>query len=148
MRAVCLRVILVLSSICETLACQAAPITEQRVRETVTWLAADERAGRGTGSLEIEQAALWLAERFRAGGLTQVQEGSWMHEFTLPGLVLDSGTVKMKLERKMGTEVTEHVLEPDRDVRLWTGADVSEGRDEACTVARSDDPVMQRLIGA
>jgi hypothetical protein len=148
MRAVCFRSILVLSSICGAVACQAAAITEQRVRETVTWLAADERGGRDTGSPEIEQAALWLAERFHAAGLTQVHEGSWMHEFTLPGLVLDSGTVKMTLSRKMGSEVTQQVLEPDRDVRLWTGADVTEGRDEACTVARSDDPVMQRLLGA
>jgi hypothetical protein len=148
MQAVSLRVVLVLSSTCGALVCQAALITEQRVRETVTWLAADERAGRDTGSPEIEQAASWLAERFRVAGLTQVQEGSWFHEFTLPGLVLDSGTVKMKLLRKMGTETTEHVLEPDRDVRLWTGADVTEGRDEACTVARSDDPVLQQLLGA
>ena len=148
MRVVCLRAILVLSSTCGALVCQAAAITVQRVREAVTWLAADERAGRGTGSPEIEQAALWLAQRFEAAGLTQVQQGSWMHEFTLPGLVLDSGAVKMKLVRKMGAEAKEVVLEPDRDVRLWTPADVSEGRDEACTVARSDDPVMQRLLGA
>lgn len=147
MRVVSLRVLLVLSSTCGAPVCQAAAITEQRVRETVTWLAADERAGRDTGSPEIEQAALWLAERFQAAGLTQVKEGSWMHEFTLPGLVLDSGTVKMKLVRRMGDAVSEHELEPDRDVRLRTGADVIEGRDEACTVARSDDPVLQRLLG-
>ena len=149
MRAVSLRVVLVLSSTCAALAGQAALITEQRVRETVTWLAADERAGRDTGSPEIEQAALWLAQRFQAAGLAPVHdEGSWFHEFTVPGLVIDSGTVKMKLVRRMGDAVSEHVLEPDRDVRLRTGADVIEGHDEACTVARSDDPVMQRLLGA
>ncbi|HEX6811022.1 MAG TPA: M28 family peptidase [Planctomycetota bacterium] len=148
MRTVPLRSVLALSWTCGVLVCQAATITEQRVRETVTWLAADERRGRNTGSPEIEEAAKWLADRFRDAGLRQVKEGSWTHEFTLPGLVLDSSAVKMALVRKDGKEVKELVLEPDRDIRLWTGSDVVEGRDEACTVARLDDPVMQRMLGA
>ncbi|MFM8735150.1 MAG: M20/M25/M40 family metallo-hydrolase [Pirellulales bacterium] len=41
-----------------------------RLRESVDWLAAPEREGRGPGTAGIEQAAAWIAERLaRIGGL-------------------------------------------------------------------------------
>ena len=43
---------------------QQERVTEERVREVVTWLASDERNGRDTGSRELEAASQWLAARF------------------------------------------------------------------------------------
>ena len=125
---------------------QVSTITEERVRETVAWLAADERAGRDTGSPELVAAGEWIAARFAKAGLAQLQEGSWVHEFPLDGFVLDSTAVQVKLVRKVGDEASEFVLAADVDVRQSTVADSLEGKDEACTVALLDDPVLQRLL--
>lgn len=125
---------------------QVATITEERVRDAVSWLAADERAGRDTGSPELAEAGKWLAARFAKAGLAQVQEGSWVHEFPLTGWTLDSGAVKVKLVRRIGDAKDEFVLAPGTDVRQWTVADAEAGDDEACTVALLDDPVLQRLL--
>lgn len=130
-----------------SLPAQASTITEERVREAVGWLAADERAGRDTGSPELEQAAEWLAQRFAKAGLAQVQEGSWRHEFTMDGWRLDSREIQVTLTRTIGKDVETVVLKPDVDVRQATVADALSG-DEECTVARHDDPVLQRLLTA
>ncbi len=127
---------------------QAEVITEERVRETVTWLAADERAGRRTGSPELVAAGEWIAARFAAAGLRQVVEGSWYHEFPLPGSRLDSRAIELKLTKKEGEGTREVVLGADRDVRLWTASDALAGRGDDCTVAHGDDPVLQRLLFA
>ncbi len=127
---------------------QASTLTKERVLSTVTWLAADERAGRATGSPEILAAGEWIAARFAAAGLTQLQEGSWRHEFPLTGAMLDSTAMTVKLVRKHRDEVREFVLVPNVDVRQWAAADVLAGEDEACTVALFDDPVLQRLLTA
>ena len=83
------------------------PIAEERVREVVTWLAADERRGRDTGSLELEQCADWLAERFAGAGLEPGAGGSWFHEWTMPGLRLDSGAITVSLVRRFGGQSQE-----------------------------------------
>lgn len=127
---------------------QASTITEERVREAVGWIAADERAGRDTGSPELAATADWLAARFAKAGLTQVVTGSWLHEFTLPGWLVDSREVKVTLQRTSGKEVTKVELTADRDVRQLTVADTVSGADEECTVALLDDPVLQRLLTA
>ncbi|MCK5941465.1 MAG: M28 family peptidase [Planctomycetes bacterium] len=126
---------------------QKATITLPRVRDTVTWLASDERKGRDTGSKEIEQAGQWLAARFEQAGLQQVREGAWFHEFPMPGVRVDSDAVELTLTRKHGDDSKEFVLEPGKDVRLWLPSDGTEG-DEPCTVAKVDDPVLQRLLRA
>ncbi len=125
----------------------AERFTEARVRVVVSWLAADERAGRDTGSPELEQTADWLGERFAAAGLVPLPGGSWFHEYTLPGIGLDSRAVTLKLVRKVGDKSAEFVLEPDKDVRLLRPADLVSGEEE-CTVGLVDDPVLQRLIDA
>lgn len=130
---------------------QGAAISEERVRETVSWLAADERMGRNTGSPELVAAGEWIAARFQAAGLVQVQEGSWMHEFPLPGHWLDSREVQLKLVRKVGNDPKgqqEFVLVADKDVRLRSVADATSGSDERCTVAVHDDAVLQRLLAS
>ncbi len=128
------------------LAAQASAITAERVRETVTWLAADERAGRDTGSPELVAAGEWIAARFAAAGLQPLTEGRWTQEFALPGLSIDSKAIEVRLHRKHGDQTQEIVLQPDVDVRQWTVADATTGGDEACTVALADDAALQRML--
>ena len=122
-------------------------ITEERVREVVTWLASDERNGRDTGSRELEAAGAWLAKRFEAAGLEQVRKGSWFHEFSLPGVQIDSAAVKLTLTRKVGDASKDFVFEADKDVRQMLPSDGLAG-EELCTVATAGDPVLQRLLRA
>ncbi len=136
-----------LAAACALLPAQKETVTERRVRETVSWLASDERQGRDTGSPELEAAGAWLAARFEAAGLQQVREGSWFHDFALPGVRIDSDKVELTLTRTAGDDEQEFALEAGADVRLWLPADGREG-DEACTVAKVDDPVLQRLMRA
>ena len=56
----------------------------ERLRESVAWLAAPEREGRGPGTGGIEKAADWLADRFAALGLdTAVLEGQAFQRFPI-----------------------------------------------------------------
>ena len=128
-------------------ASQAKKISEERVREAVSWLAADERKGRGSGTPEIAAAADWLAARFAQAGLKQVREGSWFHEFNLPGLRIDSDAVKLTLTSQLGKESSELKLVAGRDVRQWLPSDSRKG-DESCTVAPVGDRALQRLMRA
>jgi Peptidase family M28 len=130
------------------LAAQTSPITEARVRETVSWLAADERAGRDTGSAELVAAGEWISARFAAAGLQPLQEGNWYHEFPLPGFQLDVREARLELVRKVGTETKKIELVPDQDFRQWKVAEALTGADDACTVAMLDDPVLQQLLTA
>lgn len=120
-------------------------ISEQRVRDTVAWLAADERRGRDTGSPELEAAAAWIADRFAASGLEQVQPGTWFHEFSLPGLELDSTNIELKLTCQDGEQSAPVTPVADQDVRLWRPADLLAG-EEACSVVRADDPGLDRML--
>ncbi|MAD34026.1 MAG: hypothetical protein CMJ88_09735 [Planctomycetes bacterium] len=126
---------------------QQERVTEERVREVVTWLASDERNGRDTGSRELEAASQWLAARFEEAGLQQVRKGSWFHEFSLPGVQIDSAAVKLTLTRKVGDASKDFVFEADKDVRQMLPSDGLEG-EELCTVAAAGDPVLQRLMRA
>lgn len=136
-----------LSLLTTVAAAQAAKITEKSVRETVGWLAADERKGRGSGTPELAAAGDWLADRFAKAGLKQLSDGSWFHEFSLPGLLIDSGAVTLKLTSRVGDKSSELELVAGRDVRQWRPSDGLKG-DESCTVATMDDPVLQRLLTA
>lgn len=56
-------------------------ITEGRVTGTISFLASDELAGRGTGTPEFNIAAAYVASRFRGAGLTGgATDGSFYHE--------------------------------------------------------------------
>lgn len=126
---------------------QAKTITEKRVKEAVSWLAADERNGRGTGSPELAEAGEWLVDRFAKAGLKQLREGSWYHEFTIPALRVDSDKIELTLTSRIRKEDTDTKLKPGRDVRQWTPSDGLQG-EEPCTVAAIDDPVLRRLLRA
>ncbi|MEC9047925.1 MAG: M28 family peptidase [Planctomycetota bacterium] len=129
------------------LSAQRDRITEERVREAVSWLASDERGGRDTGSAEIEEAAQWLAARFEAAGLKQLREGSWFHEFAMSGVRVDSDAVKLTLTRRVGDRSEDFELKAGADVRQWRPSDGLQG-EESCTVAKVGDPVLQRLLRA
>lgn len=125
----------------------AGPLTEQRVHDTVAWLADDARAGRDTPSAGLEEAADWLAARLQAAGLQQVG-GAWFHNYALPGLEIDSAAVSLQLVRKIGDNKIDLKLVADTDVRLWRQGEVVSGELKACTVASIADPVLQRLLYA
>ena len=125
-----------------------APVTEARVRDVVGWLADDARAGRDTPSPGLDEAADWLAAKFKAAHLQPGVAGAWFHEYSLPGLQVDSTAISLKLVRKVGDDKVDVSLVADADVRLWRQGDVVSGADETCTVADADDPVLQRLVFA
>lgn len=144
-------------------AAQTAVITEQRVRQTVGWLADDARGGRDTPSAGLEAAADWIAERFAAAKLHQIHEDSWFHRYTLPGLSLDSDQVEVTLAVRVATpapagegkppaEASERiekvVLRAGEDVRLWRAGEAVLGSDEPCTVADAGDPALERMLMA
>ncbi|MCB9878272.1 MAG: M20/M25/M40 family metallo-hydrolase [Planctomycetes bacterium] len=140
--------LLTLSIACQVRA-QTTKIVEPRVREVVSWLADDARRGRATGSPELAEAGDWLAARFAAAGLRQVNEGSWFHEFSVPGLRLDSDAVEVTLRLREGDAAPEQsvVLRGGFDVRQMLPSEAVSG-DEEVTVATSVDAVLQRLIGS
>jgi hypothetical protein len=146
--------LLAAAAACASLAtAQVSTITVERVRECVSWLADDERAGRDTGSSQIVAAGEWIAARFAKAGLAQVQEGTWMHEFPLAGWRLDSRAVQLKLVCKMKVAGKDEkpatfVLAPDVEVRQATASDATSGEDEGCTVALVADPVLQKMLTA
>lgn len=128
-----------------SLVAQASTITEKRVKETVSWLASDDRNGRATGSPELAEAGEWLVDRFAKAGLKQLREGSWYHEFGIPAQRIDSDEIAVTLTYRIEKSDTELKLEPGRDVRQWLPSDGLKG-DESCTVAAITDPVLQRLL--
>ena len=65
----------------ESLAAGLAQITEGRVTATISFLASDEMAGRGTPSSDFNIAAAYVAARFRGAGLKGGgTEGSYFQE--------------------------------------------------------------------
>jgi hypothetical protein len=58
----------------------AEAVTESKVAATVSFLASDELAGRGTGTPEFDIAATYVASRFRAAGLQGAgDDGTFFH---------------------------------------------------------------------
>lgn len=124
----------------------ADPIQEARVREVVSWLAADERGGRDSPSPGQAAAAQWLGEQFQAAGLQQIVENSWLHGYTLPGVRLDSTAIQVKITRREGEAAPSVTLTPDQDVRLLRPADAIEGHAEEATVVPAGDPRALDLL--
>lgn len=61
---------------------QNTAISEENIRRNITFLAADTLKGRGTGTPEEWQAALYLAEQFKNAGLApKGDNGTWFHHF-------------------------------------------------------------------
>lgn len=82
-----------------------AEITEARVVSTLSFLASDALAGRGTGSKEFQIAAAYVASRFQASGLQGGgAEGSFFHEKILQLEQLPSRGTRVAVEAN-GIEV-------------------------------------------
>jgi hypothetical protein len=130
----------------------ADPITEARVKEVVSFLASDDLLGRDSPSPGLDQAAEYLAAAFKKAGLVQAREGSWFHEYTLPGLRLDSTGIELKVRHQddkpeEGNKVDEEKeLKANDDVRLWRAGDGSGEQGQAATVADFTDPRVRRLL--
>jgi Peptidase family M28/PDZ domain len=68
-------------------------ISEANLRKDLSWLAADKRKGRGTGSKEELAAAQYLAKQFKKMGLQpKGDNGTWLHQFGFKKTVGPHGT--------------------------------------------------------
>ena len=61
----------------------------ERYRADISWLAADEREGRGMESAGLEEAGAWLADRFAEIGLEPAGEDGFRDPFTASVMVPD-----------------------------------------------------------
>ena len=62
----------------------AAPFSAQEFLEPIKYLASDQLQGRGDGTPELDQAAHYLADRFRKFGLKPAGDGgTFLQHFTL-----------------------------------------------------------------
>jgi hypothetical protein len=60
--------------------------SEKALRDHVGWLASPDREGRGVGTKGGEAAATYVAEQFKAAGLTPGGDnGGWLQAFAVPG---------------------------------------------------------------
>jgi Tol biopolymer transport system component len=65
----------------------------------VAWLADDAREGRGVGTRGLDEAADWLAERFRAAGLEPAGDaGGYKHAFEIPVSVKLGADTTMEID--------------------------------------------------
>jgi len=131
----------------------ADPITETRVKEVVSFLASDELLGRDSPSPGLDQAAEYIAAAFKKAGLVQAREGSWFHEYTLPGLLLDSKSIELKVRHvddkpeEGGAKVDEEKeLKANDDVRLWRAGDGTGEAGQPATMGAFTDPRIRRLL--
>src|SRR5262245_24614942 len=63
----------------------APPIDAGKIAADVRWLADDAREGRGAGTQGLDEAAEWLAQQFRAAGLTPLGDaGGFLQRFEMP----------------------------------------------------------------
>ena len=120
----------------------AAPVQLARVTEVIQYLAADDRLGRDTPSVGLDQSAEFLAKGFAAAGLKGgAADGTFFHVYTRPGQRLDSGRVQVTVwpvtkapaaeggegpASRAGKDVR---LLADTDVRLWSAASEFAGED-------------------
>ena len=65
--------------------------TAGRLRQSVTWLAADAQGGRRAGTEDGRRAGRWIAEQLAAAGVEPAGEGGWFQEFSVPLTPRDGG---------------------------------------------------------
>jgi hypothetical protein len=141
-------VAITLLSLCAVPRAQDDPvITEARVRELVSWIAADERMGRDCPSPGLEATAVWLQERFAAAGLQPPTPDQWRHRYTLPGQRLDSRKVQISVTIGSGADQKKIALAGDADVRVLGAPAVASGSDDNAALVRAADPRLRRSLG-
>jgi hypothetical protein len=123
-------------------------VTESRVREVVTWIASDERAGRDSPSPGLEATARWLAERFERAGLEQVVADSWRHEYVVEGSGFDSSRLTLTVVVGDDGETGERRFElvGPTDVRLHRPGAADEGQLQDATAAGAEDARIRQLL--
>ncbi len=89
---------------CDAGCCEAAPsadggldATAARLRDDVTWLADDARAGRRAGTPEAREAGEWIAARFAELGLEPAGDGGYLQRFTVPLPTRDGGASAVRV---------------------------------------------------
>ncbi len=122
----------------------AEAISEPRVRETLGWLASDERAGRDTPSAELEATADWIAGRFQQAGLSKVG-ADWFHRYELDGVRIVPTGSKLELRLVAGASGTTKQLEYGVDFRLLRAGAVESETDQQVNVVRGEDPRAERM---
>jgi len=82
-------------------------ITEEELREHLTYLASDELQGRRTGEPGLDLAADYLSDQARKIGLKPVDEnGDYFQEYTLVYRNLDFPNCSMTIRNKDGSRIT------------------------------------------
>lgn len=135
---------LLLSSAALLAQAPAEAIGEPAVRETLGWLASDERAGRDTPSAGLEAAADWIAERFQRAGLSKVG-ADWFHRYELDGVRIDPAGSKIALRLVVGASSVDAPLELGADFRLLRAGAVESETDQQVNVVRGEDPRAERM---
>ncbi len=125
---------------------EPAPITEARVRESLTWLASDERNGRDCPSPGLEASAEWLVERFKKAGLAPGTGTAFRHTYTLPGQRLDSTMLVLKAKLSVDGVGKEIEWKGDVDVRLLAGSAEADGAAVDATVVLPSDPRLPNVL--
>ena len=71
-------------------------ITEEKIRDTVSFLASDEMAGRDTPSPQLRKAAKYVAERLQKAKLAPCANDSFFQTTTIATTELDNAAVSLK----------------------------------------------------
>lgn len=111
------------------------PPKQERVQETLAFLASDDLAGRDTPSRGLRAAADHIEERFRKAGLEPGVGKSFRHHWTLSGKTADTRSARLTVR----VDDQTRVLEPVKDFRIWEAAGPVEDMDaEPYLVSRID----------
>ena len=102
-------------------AANAAVASEQRISQTVQFLASDELEGRGPGTKGIDKAAEFLAAEFAKLGLkTDLFDGQPFQKFSIP-IATEMGPAEKNVLKFVGPPGKEG--QPAREIRLELGKD-------------------------
>ncbi len=92
------------------------PMSAAELRTTLEFLASDELLGRDSPSVGLTQARDYLVTRVRAAGLTSGAGDAFLFRYTLPGVRVDVGQLRLVVRAADGTTKT---LVAGDDVRVW-----------------------------
>ena len=70
-------------------------------------------------------AGFWTSRRRTAAGLQPLRKDQWFHDYAVPGLLLDSAGISLRLMRAVHGNEQEFALEPDRRIIGIVGNDGS-----------------------
>jgi hypothetical protein len=104
-------------------------LSEERLRQDITFLASDECEGRGPGTKGIDKAAAHIAAEFKKAGLKAAgADGSYFQPFTITANVLDE-PARLTLKGPQG-----QTIELKQGVQFWPMGLSGKGGDKAAAV--------------